>query len=402
VAVDAAGNLFIADASNHRVRRVDAASGIITTVAGGVSLVFPDIGDGGPATSARLRLLSGVAVDAVGNLFIADRNHQRIRRVDASTGIITTVAGTGFRGFSGDGFPATSASLGDPSGVAVDAFGNLFIADERNHRIRRVDAASGIITTVAGNGIRGFSGDGGLATSASLRNPFDVALDAAGNLFIADASNHRIRRVDAASGIITTVAGGGFSVFPDIGDGGPATSASLAFPTGVAVDAAGNLFIADNSNQRIRRVAPSGVITTVAGDGSFGFSGDGGPATQASLAGPRGVAVDSAGSLFIADERNHRIRRVGISQTPAEAIQDLVELVAAINLKQGIANSLDSKLDAAFQAVDDLNQNNDVAAINSLQAFINSVEAQRGVSLTDTDADILIAAARQIIALLGG
>jgi sugar lactone lactonase YvrE len=303
VAVDASGNLFITDRLNHRVRRVDAATGIITTVAGDGGSGFS--GDGGPATSASLSFPEGVAVDASGNLFIADAGNSRIGRVDAATGIITTVAGVGAGGFSGDGGPATSASLFFPEGVAVDALGNLFIADTSNNRVRRVDAATGIITTVAGDGASGFSGDGGPATSASLNSPRGVAVDASGNLFIADFSNDRVRRVDAVTGTITTVAGGVF------GDGGPATGASLNRPFEVAADGSGNLLIADFSNNRVRRVdAATGIITTVAGDGAFGFSGDGGPATSASLGFPSGVAVDSSGNLFIADFSNRRIRRV--------------------------------------------------------------------------------------------
>jgi sugar lactone lactonase YvrE len=194
-----------------------------------------------------------VAVDAAGNLLIADYGNRRIRRVDGTTGIITTVAGNGNGGFSGDGGAATSASMYNPGGVAVDAAGNLLIADTDSHRIRRVDGTTGIITTVAGNGTSGFSGDGGAATSASLYNPVGVAVDAAGNLLIADYWNHRIRRVDGPTGIITTVAG---SVNPGFsGDGGPATSASLFWPGGVAVDAAGNLLIADTGTSRIRQVS---------------------------------------------------------------------------------------------------------------------------------------------------
>jgi sugar lactone lactonase YvrE len=302
VAVDGAGNLFIADTSNNRIRKVDTA-GTITTVAGNGTAGFS--GDGGPATSASVERPVAVAVDGAGNLFIADGIHERIRRVNTS-GSITTVAGNGTFGFSGDGGPATSASLANPSGVAVDGAGNLFIADFANHRIRRVNAA-GTITTVAGNGTIGFSGDGGPATSASLRNPLGVAVDGAGNLFIADFIDQRIRRVNTA-GTITTVAGNGASGFS--GDGGPATSANLAYPIGVAVDGAGKLFIADWFNERIRRVDAAGTITTVAGNGTFGFGGDGGPATSASLREPLGVAVDAAGNLLIADTSNQRIRRV--------------------------------------------------------------------------------------------
>src|SRR5579862_4984318 len=212
-------------------------------------------------------------------------------------GIITTFAGNGNQGFSGDGGPATSASLAYPVTVAVDVSGTLFIADNDNNRIRKV-SAGGTITTVAGNGTAGFTGDGGQATSASLDHPYGIAVDVFGNLFIADSHNNRIRKV-SASGIITTVAGGGFPGFS--GDGGPATSASLFYPATVAVDASGNLFIADSGNSRIRKVSADGKITTVAGSGTAGFSGDDGSATSASFAGPLGVAVDVAGDIFIAD-----------------------------------------------------------------------------------------------------
>jgi CSLREA domain-containing protein len=312
VAVDAAGNLFISDYSNARIRKVDAATGIITTVAGSGVQGFS--GDVGLAISARLSNPEGVAVDAAGNLFIADTENDRIRRVDAATGVITAVAGTGTRGFSGDGGPATSANLSNPRGVAVDGAGNLFIADTLSHHVRKVAAATDIITTVAGTDSCCFSGDGGPATSAGLNAPEGVAVDAAGNIFIADTGYHRVRRVDAATRVITTVAGTGTRGFS--GDGGPATSASLDQPFGVAVDAAGNLFISDYSNARIRKVdAATGLITTVAGSGPTGydggsFAGDGGLATSASLFPPSGVAVDAAGNLFIADAGNNRIRKV--------------------------------------------------------------------------------------------
>ena len=285
------------------------AQRIITTVAGSTRVVR---GDGGPATNGSLAFPQGVAVDAAGNLFIADPVNNRIRQVSPD-GVIRTVAGNGIRGFSGDGGPATNASLLFPQGVAVDTAGNLFIADTNNHRIRKV-SPNGVIRTVAGSG---FSGDGGPAINASLDFPSSVAVDAAGNLFIADAGNNRIRQV-SPDGVIRTVAGSGSGGFS--GDGGPATNASLLFPQGVAVDAAGNLFIADAGNNRIRQVSPDGVIRTVAGNRSGGFSGDGGPATNASLNFPSGVAVDAAGNLFIADPVNNRIRQVspdGVIRTVA-------------------------------------------------------------------------------------
>ncbi len=302
LALDTAGNLYIADRGNHRIRRVDT-SGRISTVAGNGEIGFS--GDGGPAVEARLKLPEGVAVDGSGALYIADRWNHRIRRVDGS-GIITTVAGNGGIGYGRGGGPAVRASLNHPNGVAVDGSGNLYIAVSGQNRIHRVDG-SGIITTVAGTGERGFSGDGGPAVEARLDSPDSVAFDGAGNLYIAEYWNHRIRRVDG-SGIITTVAGIGKSGYS--GDGGLAVEASLWHPEGVAVDERGNLYIADRGNQRIRRVDGSGIITTVAGIGGSGFGGDGGPAAGAWLNTPRGVTVDTSGNVYIADTYNQRIRRV--------------------------------------------------------------------------------------------
>jgi hypothetical protein len=306
VAVDAFGNLFVADASTKVIREV-GTNGIITTVAGGGT---NGLGDGGAATKAELNNPHGVAVDASGNLFIVDTANQRIRKV-GTNGIITTVAGNGTPGYSGDGGPATSAELNYPHGVAVDASGNLFIADYDNNVIRKV-GANGIITTVAGNGTSGYSGDGGLATQAELAWPSGVAVDTSGNLFIADWGNNRMREV-GTNGIITTVAGNGTNGYS--GDGGAATNAELSGPSGVAVDTSGNLFIADASTNVIREVGTDGIITTVAGNGIAGFSGDGGLATEAELAYPAGVAVDASGNLFIADEQNQRIRVVVPSGT---------------------------------------------------------------------------------------
>ena len=305
---------MIADTSNQRVRKVNSA-GIISTVAGNGLTSFS--GDGGPATYAQLHTPYGVAVDGDGNVFIADSGNNRVRKVTLS-GVISTIAGNGMEGSSGDGGPAISASL-SPNGVAVDMAGNLFIAT--SGRIRKV-SPSGIISTVAGGGFGGFGGDGGPATSAHLGFVESVAVDTAGNLLIADYDYGRIRRVDL-SGIISTLAGmgnGGFS-----GDGGPATSALMIGPLDVSTDQSGNLFIADSQNNRIRKVTPSGIISTVAGSnsgftGNAAFSGDGGPATEALLSDPHGVTVDGDGNLFIADTRNHRIRKVtpsGIISTVA-------------------------------------------------------------------------------------
>ncbi|HXW16835.1 MAG TPA: choice-of-anchor D domain-containing protein [Candidatus Acidoferrales bacterium] len=306
VAVDSAGNIYIADTNNNVVRMVNASTGIISTFAGTGAVGYG--GDGGLATSAQLNNPYGLAVDSAGNVYIADANNQRIRKVNASTGDISTVAGNGTEGYSGDSGPATNAELYFPQGVAVDIAGNLYIVDTYNNRIRKVNT-SGMISTVAGNGTPGYSGDGDPATSAELDNPAAVAVDSAGNLYIADAVNERIREVNAGTGNINTVAGDGN--FGYSGDGGPAIDAELYVPSGVAVDGADNLYIADFGNNRIREVNPStGIITTVAGNGAKGYSGDGGPATSAELYFPNGVAVDSAGNLYIADSDNNVIRKV--------------------------------------------------------------------------------------------
>lgn len=302
VAYDRSGNLFVADTANHLIREVVKSSGTIVTVAGSGMAGFA--GDGGAATSALLDTPTGVAVDSNGILYIADSHNARIRRV--AGGIISTVAGTGVSGFSGDGGAAASAQLASPSGVAVDTSDNLYIADTGNHRVRRV--AGVIITTVAGTGDQGFSGDGGAATSATLDAPASVAVDAAGNLYIADRHNQRIRVV-GTNGTITTFAGSGTPGFSGgfAGDGAAATAAALSRPSGVSVDSAGNVYIADANNQRVRTVT-AGVITTAFGNGSQGFSGDGGRPDAASLDTPKSVAIDSNGNFALADSMNHRIR----------------------------------------------------------------------------------------------
>ena len=302
VAVDNSGNLYIADTGNRVIRKV-SAGGTITTIAGNGTFGYS--GDGGPASDAEITSAIGIAVDAGGNLYIADIYNQRIRKVSAA-GIITTIAGDGLFGYSGDGGPAASARLGSPAGVALDASGNLYIADSYNYRIRKVSAA-GIITTVAGDGFNNYSGDGGAAAAAQLSEPEGVAVDGAGNVYIADTANQRVRKV-SADGVITPVAGAGSAGYS--GDGGPATSAQLYHPTGIALDASGNLYIADALNSVIRAVSVAGAITTVAGNGTAGFSGDGGSAASAQLFRPNGVAVDAAGNLYIADTNNNRIRKV--------------------------------------------------------------------------------------------
>ena len=301
-ATDSAGNTYVTDTENNRIRRISAA-GIITTVAGNGTAGYS--GDGGPATAARLSNPHGIDVDTAGNVYIADSANHRIRRVSPS-GVITTIAGTGSTTYNGDGIPATSASLAYPKGVTVAPDGSLYVGDANHHRVRRF-VPGGMISTVAGTGTAGYSGDGGPATAAQLRLPRNVAFGADGSFFIADDSNFAVRRVSPA-GVITTIAGTGTAGYS--GDGGPATSARLGEVRDVAVDPAGNVYIADEQNHRIRRVSPSGIITTFAGTGTSGFSGDGGTPQSARVAGPRGVEVTPSGDVLIGDTGNHRIRRV--------------------------------------------------------------------------------------------
>ena len=299
---------------------VVAQEPIIETFAGG---------GGGDAEAELTAGPRGVAVDGSGNVYIVESS--RIRKVDSS-GVISTFAGTGTSGFGGDGGAATSSLLSYPRGVAVDGSGNVYIADWGNHRVRKVDS-SGTVTTFAGTGARGFGGDGGAATSSMFRLPDGVAVDGSGNVYIADGYNGRVRKVDS-SGTITTFAGSG--TFPHnsgfSGDGGSATSSLLRYPQGVAVDGSGNVYIADTLNHRIRKVDSSGTITTFAGTGTQGFGGDGGSATSSLLSYPRGVAVDGSGNVYIADRGNNRIRKVDSSGTISTILA-----APAIDTPQGVA-----------------------------------------------------------------
>ncbi len=370
LAIDSSGNLYIADYNNQRIRRVDT-SGVISTIAGdGYAGIG---GSGGPAFSARLNLPYRIAFDPSGNLLIADSGNNIVRRIQATSGVVTangiisTIAGNGQTGSSGDGGPATQATLWRLNAVASDSSSNvylgvttssvpsadnrvrlvnssgiistaiggsngdggqalnaivepngveasraasshdLYLGDSAGHRVRKVDRTSGLISTIAGNGTGGFSGDGGPATAASLNNPLDVTNAADGTVWIADTLNNRIRKV-STSGTITTYAGNGVYGFG--GDNGAAVNAQLAFPYGVEVDATGNVYVADFANSRVRKITPGGIISTVAGSGSWGNTGDNGPATAASLSSPTDVAITADGTLFIADYSNHSVRRV--------------------------------------------------------------------------------------------
>jgi sugar lactone lactonase YvrE len=324
IAFDTDGNMYVSacDFNGPQVYRVDP-SGLLTIYAGrAYSNTFS--GDGGPAFSAGINCAVGLAFDRDGNLYVSDSLNNRIRRIDHN-GTISTVAGSGTLpndpgGFSGDGGPAVAAQLRDPTLIAFDPDGNLYIDDEFNNRIRKVDG-HGIITTVAGNGTAGFAGDGGQAMAAELglktgvQNNFEtsgIAIDAQGQLYIADSNNNRIRKVDKL-GVITTIAGDGGNTVA--GDGGPAISATLSSPNGLTFDAKGNLYIAAGDSQvifgdSIRKIDVTGVITTVAGIHWADFSGDGGPALAATINEPAGIRFDAQGNLFIADFANNRVRKV--------------------------------------------------------------------------------------------
>ncbi|WP_158941571.1 Ig-like domain repeat protein [Granulicella sp. S190] len=308
VAVDPAGNLFIADSSNNRIRRVDAASQLMSTFAGNGNA--GNSGDGGLATLASLSLPTSVALDGAGNLYFADSNNHAIRMVTAVTGIITTVAGVlGSQGYSGDGGSAIHAHLDTPDSVAIDPVnGYLYIADSGNNVIRRVNLATGIISAFAGNHTAAYTGDGGPAINASLNGPWSATVGPDGQIYIADQNNHCVRKV-ALNGTISTIAGSGASGFS--GDGGPASGAVLDSPAATTIDTAGNIYIADSGNNRVRKVnAATGEIDTVVGSDLESFSGDGGAANGAGMYGPYGMALDGSGNLYVSDVFHNRIRLV--------------------------------------------------------------------------------------------
>ena len=316
IALDGGGNLYIADTQNQVIRKV-SAGGSISTIAGNYTLGPGYSGDGSPATSAQLRYPWAVAVDGAGNLYISDAGNSVVRKVTPA-GIISTVAGNYAlgAGYSGDGGPATGAQLDVPWSVAVDGAGNLYISDTGNNVIRKVTPA-GIISTVAGNHAlgAGYSGNGGPATSAQLNFPSGIAVDGVGDLYIADTYNNVVREV-TLNGVIATAAGNGTeSLFHE---SGPATSVGLDEPLGVAVDGAGDFYIADSNQEVIEKVTPGGMLTTVVGDGeSYGYGGDGGPATSATFDQPTSLAVDGAGNLYISDSGNQLIRKVNVSGAPS-------------------------------------------------------------------------------------
>jgi sugar lactone lactonase YvrE len=310
IAFDSAGNLYSADCVDGFVFRVSRQRRM-TIVAGNGTQGFS--GNGGSALKAMLGCPTGVALDVTGNLYLADHGNDRVRRVSPD-GLIHAFAGGGplpsvdsnEGSFGGDGGPATRARFKVPTALAFDRAGDLYVADRDNGAVRKI-GKDGRIMTVAGTGVRGYSGDGGPSVKAQLDQPYGLAFDRAGNLYVADSANNRVRRIDKR-GIITTVAGNGEHGYS--GDGGPATKARLSDPYGLAFDAAGDLYVAEVDEGVVRRIDTKGVITTFAGTGRLGFSGDGGPARQAKLNAPYGLAFDAAGNLYFADSGNGRIRRI--------------------------------------------------------------------------------------------
>ena len=308
VAIDNRGDWYITDTFNHRIRKVDRSSGIITTIAGDGTKGFA--GDGGPATTAKLNEPYGIVADDSCNVFFADRLNFRVRRIDGATGVITTVAGNGSKAYGGDGGPGIDAGLVEPNGVALSRDGKiLFIADVAGHRVRRLDLSTALISTLAGTGHPMHDGDGGPAVAASIWGARAVDVGPDGAIYILEREGNRLRVIDPGTKIINTIAGTGSKGYS--GDGGPAIAATFNGPKELDVDSAGNIWIVDTENHAIRRIdGLTHRVETVAGTGAKGGSGDSGPATEARLDRPHGVAVAADGSFYIGDTNNHRIRIV--------------------------------------------------------------------------------------------
>ncbi|WP_456044113.1 NHL domain-containing protein [Streptomyces rubiginosohelvolus] len=323
MAVSSTGIFYVSDYSNHRVRAI-TTDGKISTVAG--TGAAGSGGDGGPATKAQLNCPRQIAAGRDGAVYIADAGGHRLRRMGPD-GIITTVAGTGTAGSGGDGGPATKAQLNKPFGVAVDGDGAVYVSEFGGHRVRRI-GPDGVISTIAGTGAAGSAGDGGPAAKAQLNSPYGVTVDSTGVLYIADSGQHRVRRVEA-DGVISTVAGTGTA--GSAGDGGPAAKARLNKPYGITVDSAGILYVAEYGGHRVRKVGADGVISTMAGTGTAGSAGDDGPASEAQLNCPFGLTVDSVDALYIADHQNHRIRKV--TSAVMAGLPDSGAVVALANVR---------------------------------------------------------------------
>jgi sugar lactone lactonase YvrE len=379
---DKDGNLLIVDGQGRVVRRVVVAGegqGLIRTIAGNGANA--NSGDSSPAIYASFGATGGVAADAQGNFFVSDTNFHRVRKI-ATDGRIFHFAGStsGISGVQGDFGSASASRLTRPTALAVDAQGNVYIADSGNHRIRRVEASTNTITTFAGNGAAGYNGDGALATQAALNNPTGLCFDTAGNLFIADRNNQRIRRIDAASKIITTVAGNGAQGFA--GDDDTATNAQLNNPTDVAVDAQGNLFIVDQGNQRVRRVnANDRTIKTFAGTGVAGFGGDGGPALEAKFNMPAGITIDAQGNIYVGDHGNLRVRRMGGGATGGGGPTNHAPVITATLANQTITRG--QTIELPLSATDEDGDSVTFTLVNApgFATLLNANPAQRTATL---------------------
>lgn len=340
VAIAKNGDLIIAETVGSRIRKINAF-GIISTIAGLDSAGYS--GDGGPAKNALISYPTGITVDKYGNIYFSDIENFRIRKIDTN-GIISTFVGNGTAGYSGDSGLAVNAQISHLEGLKWDRWGNLFFADTHNNVIRRVDS-KGIITTVAGNGTQGFSGDGGPAKDASFYYCSDIAIDDSENIYVADWFNFRIRKIDKKSGIINTIAGNGYSFYS--GDFGQKAIDASVEPFALEIDGMGNLIIGECWNHVVRKISDSGIISTIAGNGLEGFSGDGGPAKSSTLYVPCGVAIDTSGNLFIADIANHRIRKVTNAAAPKNKIKNVLiskyQFEAFPNPSKGIINIYSSE-----------------------------------------------------------
>ncbi len=321
------GNLYIGEYGNHRIRKITASTSVISTIAGTGSAGLS--GDNGPATSAAICNPVGVAVDTTGNVYISDAGNNRVRKITASTGVIQTIAGTGTAGYGGDGGQATAGTIQFPCGINLDSSFNVYFGGY-NNVVRKITVSTGILTTVAGTGSIGYNGDGIQATAASLHEPHDVVLDSAGNLYITDRYNYRVRKVDVSTGVITTIVGTGSA--SSSGDGSAATAATINAPCYSRFDSSGNYYISECEGSKVRKVrnlvtVPSvqptyypslsphsiSVISTIAGTGTAGYSGDGGQATAATLYAPIGIVIDSSGNVFFSEFFNHRVRKITVS-----------------------------------------------------------------------------------------
>ncbi|MCD6013708.1 MAG: hypothetical protein K0Q79_3570 [Flavipsychrobacter sp.] len=381
LARDVSGNIYISDYTNGRIRKVNT-SGVITTFAGNGS--GSSSGDGGPATAAGLDGPSELGLYG-SNLYIAEHDASRVRKINLITGIITTYAGTGTNGYSGDGGPATAAQISQPYGIGVDNAGNVYIPDQHTHRMRKVDTF-GIITTFAGTGVAGYSGDGGPATAANIHLADDIKCDTAGNLYFCDFLNNAVRKI-SLSGIITTIAGTGVVGYS--GDGGPATAAQLHGPCAVIPDLYGNIYIGDADNHRLRMINPAGVISTVAGTGTMGFSGDGGYAVLAQVNRPNDMIFDAAGDLYFCDLDNHRVRKISPPPGDVPYLSVPTPTQPQLTLYPNPAGELLTiKFSAIINTVTIINIDGKVvysSIHNSAEVWVNTVDLPTGIYFVNTN-----------------